>query len=64
MKSTALVGLCLSLFLSPAAMAGKLNKCIAAGGAVTYTDKPCAESASTQTLETRSATPAPGSVPP
>lgn len=43
MKSTALVCLFLSVFLSPAAMAGKLNKCTAAGGAVTYPDKPCAE---------------------
>jgi hypothetical protein len=61
MKSIALVCLYLLVFLSPAAMAGKLNKCIAAGGAVTYTDKPCAASASTQTLETRSVPPAPGS---
>lgn len=61
MKSTVLVYLFLLVFLSPAVMAGKLNKCIAAGGAVTYTDKPCAESASTQTLETRSATPPPDS---
>lgn len=61
MKSTALVCLFLLVFLSPAAMAGKLNKCTAAGGAVTYTDKPCAASASTQTLETRSVPPPPGS---
>jgi hypothetical protein len=51
MKSTVLVE-------SPAAMAGKLNKCFATGGVVTYTGRPCAASARTQTLETRSATPA------
>lgn len=61
MKSTALVCLFLLVFVSPAALAGKLNKCTAAGGAVTYTDKPCAVSASTQTLETRSVPPPPGS---
>lgn len=61
MKSTTLVCLFLLAFLSPAVMAGKLNKCIGAGGAVTYTDTPCAASASTQSLETRSTTPPPGS---
>lgn len=61
MRITAIVCLFLLFFLSPAVMAGKLYKCIAAGGTVTYTDKPCAESASTQSLESRSTTPPPGS---
>ena len=57
MKLTALACLMLSISMAPSVMAGKLNKCTSASGAVSYTDKPCADAASTQVIETRIATP-------